>query len=456
VLDDEVPQDTTAACLPGDEPVCTDKNYNLIETPAELAALRQCSSIRGVLTLAGLDWLQSVDLPCLEIVGGLEVLGNPALESLSSLSALKSIGGDLNVRGNPLLQSLHGLQNVASVAGGVDVWDNERLHHTTALASLQTVGQDFVLFGDFESLDGLQRLSAVGGSLALPLDGLTTLAGLDGLEHIGGHLSISDAPRLVDLRGMGSLRTIGGFFFMMDNPSLQTTAGLESLSEVGSLMVQRNPVLQELSGMRSLRTIEEDALIEGNPQLHTLGLSSLIWGGDFEVVDNDLLGGLQGLEALEGTWYMTVRGNDSLSSLEGLESLQSATVVTVEDNAQLEWVASLTSLADVDSLVFVNNPSLVALDLPVPDPELYALVFEDNPSLTSLAGASGVDRADIVRLSNNDALRSLAHLDALTWVGREVVVEGNAQLCSAEAEAFGQRFEQLATVSVSDNAPCRP
>jgi hypothetical protein len=431
VLDDEVPQDTTAACLPGDEPVCTDKNYNLIETPAELAALRQCSSIRGVLTLAGLDWLQSVDLPCLEIVGGLEVLGNPALESLSSLSALKSIGGDLNVRGNPLLQSLHGLQNVASVAGGVDVWDNERL-------------------------DGLQRLSAVGGSLALPLDGLTTLAGLDGLEHIGGHLSISDAPRLVDLRGMGSLRTIGGFFFMMDNPSLQTTAGLESLSEVGSLMVQRNPVLQELSGMRSLRTIEEDALIEGNPQLHTLGLSSLIWGGDFEVVDNDLLGGLQGLEALEGTWYMTVRGNDSLSSLEGLESLQSATVVTVEDNAQLEWVASLTSLADVDSLVFVNNPSLVALDLPVPDPELYALVFEDNPSLTSLAGASGVDRADIVRLSNNDALRSLAHLDALTWVGREVVVEGNAQLCSAEAEAFGQRFEQLATVSVSDNAPCRP
>jgi hypothetical protein len=71
------------------------------------------------------------------------------------------------------------------------------------------------------NLDGLSRLTSVGGDLALTSnDVLTDISGLSSLTSVGGYLNISNNDALTDISGLSNLTAVGGALSIANNPAL--------------------------------------------------------------------------------------------------------------------------------------------------------------------------------------------------------------------------------------------
>ena len=131
---------------------------------------------------------------------------------------------------------------------------------------------------------GLQCLTRVGGDLRIEQTALTSLAGLDGLQEVGGQLVIADNAELADLHALASLTTIGadvmfGYLTIESNASLTDLSGLGALSFVGwSVEITAN-ALASLTGLGAAQVVGE-VRVEYNQQLvDVLDLAAFIPNG---------------------------------------------------------------------------------------------------------------------------------------------------------------------------------
>ena len=195
-------------------------------------------------------------------------------------------------------------------------------HDFSGLDSIRRVRGALVLMDSSATLEGLDALATVGGTLRLSnVDRVRDLQGLSGLTEIGGHLRIEDAPALTSLSGMTALRNITASVWLertevaslaplqtvlavggvrLDtNSQLTSTAGLPPVIELSELVLHWNSSLAELTGLDTVRSVTGDLAVDGHVELDSLmelmEIGSV--GGNFSVQNNTVLSDADG-EAL--------------------------------------------------------------------------------------------------------------------------------------------------------------
>ena len=146
----------------------------------------------------------------------------------NGLEGLREITGDLIVLGNFNLKDVNAFPSLARVGGTVRIHRNEALEQLGGLASLQLAGGDLRI-----------TVNRIG-----TLDGLDSLAVVEGAMHISGNANLTDIDALAEHHASGTTSTAA--IIVEDNPQLLTSTIREfTLSQVetgftGTVIVSRN------------------------------------------------------------------------------------------------------------------------------------------------------------------------------------------------------------------------
>jgi len=204
----------------------------------------------------------------------------------------------------------------------------------TLCASYDAIDGDLAISGNWDEVDlsAFSCLREVSGdvtfSYTMNCAALTSLAGLDNLETIGGTLSFTEAP-FTDLTGLGGVTSIGGDLRVSChdyNFIPESFNGLGNLAEVGGLLW--------IDGVCNYGTTDLFA-----------GLTALTAAGGIRIAgDRYAYGPVGGGES--GGWVTDVASIGSFRGLEGLRSLGSLTVTNavVHSTDGLQGVTALDSL----------------------------------------------------------------------------------------------------------------
>jgi hypothetical protein len=297
-------------------------------------------------TQSQIDSFQIVHPNCTEIEGDVYINGDD-IYNLNGLNVIVSIGGNLLIESNDILTDLTGLENLESISGSLLIGNfyfdsypyatgNPSLTNLTGLNSLTVVEGNFEIYdnNDLETLSGLESLVSVHGNLTIGSidyfygfkfgnESLPDLSGLNNLVEVGGVFSIAGNDNLVNFEGLNNLVSIGGNFWTAWNDTLEDFSGLEQLASVGgSVDIRGNNSLISLNGLENLASLQDGLKIggnyDGNPQLSDL--TALIYltsiGGNLEIIDNDVLANLSGLNNIEAGSIedLTIVNNNSLTT----------------------------------------------------------------------------------------------------------------------------------------------
>ncbi len=382
-------QSATAQCT------ATDPNITL-HGQGSVNAFRQaygCSVIEGTLEIRGtvtnLDSLIDITR-----VGSLAI-SQTTLPNLDGLQGLTKVDRFLSIVQNPQLVTLEGLENLTETGdlyldGNVSLTDINGLSGLTKTIAFEQNGYEY------------GNISLYGNNA------LSSLEGLNNLQHIDGGLHIQRMNFLLSLNGLNGLETVKKDVLIKENSMLQNLSGLDNLSQAGSVRIQQNESLYSLTGLSNLTTVQEGVIIFLNLALVDLGnLEKLKHvGKQFKVIYNPLIQslqglhietvtggnpltfddglvitqtkitdmrGLDGLEKIDGWFY--IGQNIQLKTLDGLDNLQYLNGgLGIEDNimlesidaiADLEYINGELELSDNDSLQFCSVPSICRyLDAP--------------------------------------------------------------------------------------------
>ena len=333
---------------------------------------------------------------------------------------------------------------------------------------------------------------------------------LEGCTKIDGDFFINTDAETLDFSPLDSLRVITGGFALAEvnaefigsapsgevNPNLTTLAGFDNLESVGGFIVIGNPSLTTLPAFPSLRSAELYFRIEYNASLTSVsGFDNLKQavtmpimdpGPDtifiFSIGNNASLTSISGFGQLEEITGLglNVYANPALTTLSGFGNLRSALGLRIYDNASLVSVVGFESLnssraiegsGSSGSFRISDNPALTTL------PEFGALlnsgsfIIDNNDALTSFSGFGSLEEAVaapnsvlVFSISGNDALTSFSGFDNLTLVANDSGVgsarfriENNPSLVSIPEFGALEALEGLDdvnanSVSVSNNA----
>ena len=225
-------------------------------------------------TISGFDVLETIN-------GALNIgsfnfgVGNPALTSLPSFPALKSVR-DLSIRNNNSLTTVSGFDALTRIVG-------------------ETTLGDFISGGDFEIENNPK---------------LTTISGFSALTTVVNNLHIRANRMLDDYFGLDVLETINGglnigsFNFGGGNPALTSLPSFPALTNIGGLSIIRNEALTTVSGFGALMTIGGRLSINNNAKLATVSgfdaLTSI--NGRLSVSNNDVLTSIPSFSVLQDHW----------------------------------------------------------------------------------------------------------------------------------------------------------
>jgi hypothetical protein len=189
-----------------------------------------------------------------------------ALERITKIEALTSIGGDLHVSGVPELSQLSGMNSVETVGGLLT------LSGPTAL----------------QSIPGLKALTSAQAVHLIDHAELRTTVGLSALRHAGIVLVDLDSLQSVPAPDLETTRTLE-----LTRVGLDALDGWSGLTTAEALHVEDNPLLTSIDGLSSLATVSGDLTVRGNALLDEATVWEIIdritKGGDVRVEDNGAL-----------------------------------------------------------------------------------------------------------------------------------------------------------------------
>jgi hypothetical protein len=369
------------------------------------------------------------------ISGTLEIHCEDCTE-LSELACLNAVGGDLLMWNSHELASLDGLDNIDSVGGslmigyddGVGYRGNDSLADISALSGITSVGVDVTVIDN-------------------PI--LTNVSGLIGITSLEGELDIRYNSALSDLGGLGSITSVGGDLTIACDENLPDLEGLNALTSVGG----RLSIGETGDGPN-----DNDAYVPNEALASLAALSSLTSAGGILIGDNPVLASLDGLQNVSGSlpYWLYVVGNDVLTDLDCLSGITSVgETLRISGNGALTDLDGLSSITGPieSSLRIIDNEVLVSLDgLNGVTSAGQNLAVLENDSLVSLAGLDQIASASILSISNNGALVSLDGLSALTSVSEDFMVHDNTNLPDCEpCELLDQLTAEPEFVDVHSN-----
>lgn len=231
--------------------------------------------------------------------------------------------------------------------------------------------------------------------------------------------------------------------FLDREVSIDTQAGvdrLEGYTGLTKLRIHERDAgdITDLSALACLSRVDRELRISGNEALGSLvGLEALSFVGDLIIHSNAALGSLAGLEALT-----SVNGSLSISwnaSLTDLTALERVTVVGggvfVTDNGALRDLVGLGALASVGARDYG-----------------HAFVVFHNEALESLAGLEALTTVGGgLKIWANPSLTSIGALGSLTSVGDALLITDNAILPTCVATELRDRLPSLGASCISRN-----
>jgi hypothetical protein len=256
-------------------------------------------------------------------------------------------------------------EDVCSAAKPILITSEEDLESFAARGCVTLDGSLFVTSETLTSFDALGQpspLRTITGTLSIvDCPALTGMAGLRGLETLGGSLLIR-ATELVDLGGLESLRSIGS----------------DSVND--AVVFANNPSLANVAALSSVTSIVASLSVTNNPQLTSLaGFDGLVESSSITIAGNALLAALDGLTELEEAMAITVASNASIGAV-AFPGLLSTGALSITSNLYLETVA-LPSLASAENLTIAGNPELTSVGTLSELSEVGLLVIGGNPKL---------------------------------------------------------------------------
>ena len=347
---------------------------------------------------------------------GISLVKNPALTDLQALGSITQLSGDLIIEENNALTDLNGLNNLTTVGGSVTIQSNNALTALAGLNALSSAGHLYILNNaGLTELTGLETLAQVSGDVYIYQNNvLSSLNGLSGLHAIGGHLTVTYLPALLDINGLSGLTTLGGDLLIEQIPLITDVAGLSNITSWGhSIRITGNNGLTSIHGLENVDTVPGDLAVNYSYQIADISaLSNLTWvgGGLFIQGIQDLfsISPLQQLTYVGGA--LKIDQNLYLQSLDGLGNLVYIGGLSVTTNQQIKDLDGLARFKHIPGDVFVtNNPVLGSLK-----------------GLDSLRSVGGELRVG----SNGFAMKDLKPLDSLRTVGGNLFIESNQGLTS--------------------------
>ncbi|WP_367392737.1 T9SS type A sorting domain-containing protein [Lewinella sp. LCG006] len=377
------------------------------------------------------------------------------ITSLAGLSQLTEVAGYVFIDGTASLTSLSGLDNLTAIYDNLSLYDNESLVDLSGLDNLTLIGGDLRLISNLAltSLDGLNSLGLVGGDVNIADQQLlNSLAGLESLTSVEGEFRLYTNPVLQNLAGLENLSAIGTDFELSNNPALESIAELTSFTSLGGSIIIYDAALTTLEGLNNFTSITGDVQLTILPQLQNLddiaGISSI--GGNFTVnqlpMVEHLFTASSALASIGG--LLNIVNNEQLLNLEGLENLSIVGSLAAVSNPALVDFTGLEGLTEVNYLFTISgNESLTSFN----GMENLAsvgtrLLIYRNDALTNLQGLSSlVSVGTDFEIKDNDGLLSLSGIEQLTTIGGYVIIDKNYLLVTLNGlegiTAINQRLE---------------
>lgn len=331
--------------FPSQYPNCAETEWNLTLDGAgitSLAPLAQLTKVGGGLIIANTSLSTLEGLEQISIVeNSIEIIGNPSLADIEALSSISGEigqpGGGLRIIDNGSLTSLTGLSNVSSISGSIDISNNPSLTSLSGLDGIASATDLLYITGNssLSSLSGLGALTSVHSIYIQGNTALGSLSGLGGLSAIPGSVTIYDNPNLADLNGLSGLASIGNNLQLAGNASLSNLGGLSALSQVGGqLSIVGSGTLSGLGGLEDLSTVGAGISIFENDALTDIsalsGLSSV--GDVINISDNPQLSECKAAELCDFpvSFWLNACGCNSILEVCGGGGAQLIRFYTVE------------------------------------------------------------------------------------------------------------------------------
>ena len=405
----------------------------MIETGGTFLALKSLTTVGGNFTLESKDdvlaALKSVDndlSPLLaEKVKFEAVLNDDNAVAKAGFAAAERGGifpGSLRIEEN--VTSLTGLSGIKGIKGDLVTYENKNsIPSFAGLEALESIGGSLGFsesgFGNLQSIEGLERLTHIGGDFFLFRSTLPSLRGLQNLRSIGGSFRAKYSG-LSSFEDLKSLRSIGGELLLDSAGSFTSLAGLEQLEDIGlsiggGLSIIHSSLVS-LDGLQGLRFVKGNVNIEYNDELSSVeslkGLRAVKGNLTIESTDpQDVVRLLDSFLAdiAEKAKFVTILTNDNAVASAGFAAAERGGIFP----GSLRIEENVTSLSDLETLTHLPGD----------------LEIMDNDNLITLAGLNNLSQVNgNIYITRNKNLQSLDGLSALRSVGGDVTIDYNKKL----------------------------
>ncbi len=424
--------------------------------------------VTGDIILDGQQTIVSVtSLSDLKTVGG-NIYVKTSVQSLTGLENLQSVGGDFSFHTNYNLTSLSGLESLTSVGGSLWININESLTTLAGLESLTSVGYLSINSNEnLTTLTGLENLTTINESLSVNNHlNLTNIEGLNNITAVGLDLTVQDNDQLTSITGLENLNAVARNVRINGNKNLSTLAGLENLTTIGDLLFignsfRPNNALADFCALTNLFTTGSHGNVtisnnRYNPSVSDIlngncertGLSGEIYEGSITLYGQDEVDdfALFAYSEVTGDLTITNQATNSIVSLAGLNHLSK-----IGGTFKIQYTP-LTSLQGLENLSFIgdnftidtnnNLTSLSGLEGLTTIQGRYVNII-DNSNLTSLAGLNNLTTINgllggpngvrgQIYIDSNDNLTSLAGMESFTEILGHLVISRNQSLTSLQ------------------------
>lgn len=408
----------------------------------------------NISNLEGLQSLKSISYQ-------LTIVNNPMLSGLTGLDSLTHINS-FTLYNNDLLTDLSGLDNVSGefTQGGIKILLNENLQSISQLQNLEGVAAylDIMNNNSLINLEGLNGITGVhswgdGGIRIYDNASLESLEGLENLEFntvvplVGPndpipeyfHVQIYNNDNLTSLNGLGKFNHAFNMKVKY-NDALPNLDGLQNQDSLSHLLVNSNNGLTSLHGLKPnmkfpwLELVGNDGLIDLN------GLDSLASVGILEIDYNESFSSLNGLPD-SSTVY--IRGNNSLKDLSGISDINYVHLLNLRSNASLTNLNGIENIEHLNILHCAGNDLLTSLEGLEHFDYLNALMLSSNHSLVDLSDLQQIDSINTLSINNHHNLQSLDGLGHENTNFEQVVIINNPLLSTCNAPSICNFLENF-------------
>lgn len=310
---------------------------------------------------------------------------NPEWSKISNITALqniKYIGGDLKIHFNSDLESIEGLNNLEKIQGSLYL-GRISVPDILPLSSLNSIGNDLTLeyFKNLTNFNGLEGIDTIHGTLTVFANKkLVNLNGLSDLQYIKSDLFITSNKAMSSMDGVNNLNLVGGSMRLNFMDSLISLNGLENLDSIRGYFHISLKAINSFEGMSSLKSIGKELLVSRTNKIKSFkGLDNLTHiGSDLIIKNNYELENLDHLEGLETVGsHLHIVDNYSLINIDGLTNLKSIKgALFVRNNHSLK---NLNGIANIDAYT-------------IDDSHFVDLQINKNPNLSKCSVKSICDK----------------------------------------------------------------